>query len=345
MRTRGDITLWLVVVGLGGLGSGACDRAPVVAPEEASSGETAPEVDAAEETEGFLMAADGAGLYYRKIGAGPVVILPGRLFAYDDFRWLAEAGRTLIAYDMRNRGRSEAIADPERLTLAADIEDLEAVRRHFGVETFTPIGYSYLGLMVVLYAIEQPDRVERIVQLGPVPIRFGTEYPPEQRAELAPDPEVVARLRQQRSEQRHVDHPREYCAEEWTGYARPLLVGDLANVDRIPSADFMCSMPNEWPIRLARHFEHHFGSVQRLEPPLERIAALPRPVLVVHGRLDRNAPYGAGREWASTLPDARLLTVERGAHQSFAEYPDLVRPAIRAFLEGDWPPEAQQVSD
>ena len=39
------------------------------------------------------------------------------------------------------------------------------------------MGYSYLGFMVVLYAMDHPDRVERLVQLGPVPRKFGTEYP------------------------------------------------------------------------------------------------------------------------------------------------------------------------
>lgn len=47
----------------------------------------------------------------------------------------------------------------------------------------SPIGYSYVGLLVMLYALEHPDRVERIVQLGPVPIRFGTEFPPERRSD------------------------------------------------------------------------------------------------------------------------------------------------------------------
>lgn len=292
---------------------------------------------------GFLLTSDDVGLYYQKVGSGPALILPGRLFAFDDFRWLADEGYTLVSYDMRGRGRSESLTETAELTVHADVRDLEAVRRHFGVETFTAVGYSYLGLMVVLYALEHPERVDRIVQLGPVPIRFGTEYPAELTAERPHDEDVLTRLREARAEQMHLTHPREYCIDEWNLYSRVNLVGDPANVDAVPTAEFICSMPNEWPVNLARHFEHSFVSVQELDVPRARIRSLDLPVLTIHGRLDRNAPYGAGREWAMTLPEARLLTIERAAHQSFAEYPEIVRPAIRDFLEGRWPTESEEV--
>jgi pimeloyl-ACP methyl ester carboxylesterase len=134
---------------------------------------------AQELTEGFVKNGDGVELYYVKAGSGAqTVILPARLFTFDDFRWLAQR-YTLIAYDMRNRGRSARVEELDKISLAADVADLEAIRRHFQVETFHTIGYSYLGLMVVLYTLEHPERVGRVVQIGPVPLKFGTEYRPE----------------------------------------------------------------------------------------------------------------------------------------------------------------------
>jgi pimeloyl-ACP methyl ester carboxylesterase len=72
-------------------------------------------------------------------------------------------------------------------------------------------------------------------------------------------------------------------------------------------------MPNEWPVNLRRHFEYHFTGVQRLEVSRDAVARVKAPVLTIHGTWDRNAPYAAGREWALTLPNARLITVERAA--------------------------------
>jgi len=126
---------------------------------------------------GYVAGPDGVRLYYERIGTGgPTLIVPGRLFLARDLAPLARR-HTLILYDMRNRGRSSRVENGSLLTLQKDVEDLEAVRRHFGVERFVPLGYSYLGFMVVLYAMEHPERVERLVQLGPVPRKFGTEYP------------------------------------------------------------------------------------------------------------------------------------------------------------------------
>lgn len=126
---------------------------------------------------GYVTGADGVQLYYQRIGNGrEVVIVPGRLFLVDALEPLARS-HTIIFYDMRNRGRSAPVVDGALITIQKDVEDLEAIRRHFGVSRFTPVGFSYLSLMVVMYAAAHPDRITRIVQLGPVPRKFGTPYP------------------------------------------------------------------------------------------------------------------------------------------------------------------------
>jgi proline iminopeptidase len=294
---------------------------------------------------GTVTTADGVRLYFQKVGSGrTTVILPAHLFTFEDFRRLAHH-ITLISYDMRNRGRSDPVTDGEKITIQADVEDLETVRRHFKVEKFTPIGYSYLGLMVVLYAMKYPDRVERIIQLGPMPLTFGTEYQPEftmTDQESVLETAGVKRLRKLRDENFHLAHPKEYCEEEWQ-VTRFLLVGDPSKVERLPGD--ICSMPNEWPTNLARHLQHHFvESIQKLDIPREEVSQVSHPVLIIHGTKDRNAPYGAGREWAYLLPNARLLTVKGAAHQIFAEAPETVFPAIEAFLDGQWPSHSERVS-
>ena len=221
--------------------------------------------------------------------------------------------------------------------------DVERIRQHFKVKKASLIGYSYLGLMVVMYAMDHPDAVERLVQLGPVPIKFGTEYPDNLMNKDEPgDPALLQELRRLRKEENyHVTHPKEYCEKEWS-YSRVGLVGNPANADKISAKP--CEMPNEYPINLAKHFESSFASVQKLDIAKEKIAAVKVPVLTIHGTKDRNAPYGSGREWALTLPNARLLTIKDGAHQSFDEFPEIVIPALRKFLAGDWPQDAERVT-
>ena len=296
----------------------------------------------AQVTEGFVDTPDGVRLYYEKSGSGAkTLILPARLFLYPDFRTLDERF-TVIAYDMRNRGRSELVVDGSLLTLEHDVSDLETVRQHFGVERFGTVGYSYLGKMVVLYALEHPGRVERIVQIGPVPLALGTEYPPELRnddTDSIHDPGERAELRRLRAESFHLEQPQKYCELEWL-FTRKELVGDPKDAEKIGPGP--CAMPNEWPTNLARHFFHHFGSMSRFDLSPSDVAALSLPVLTIHGTKDRNAPYGAGREWAEALPGARLLTLEGAAHQAWADRPELVE-AIRRFFEGVWPEGATEL--
>src|SRR5687768_8338103 len=127
--------------------------------------------------QGYIRATDGVRLFYRKVGSGaPAVIVPGDLFLFNDFQRLAN-GRTIVFYDMRNRGRSDAVSDSTAITIRHDVDDLETIRRHFGFERVQLVGYSYLGMMVVMYAMAHPGRVDRVVQLGPVPRQWDTQYP------------------------------------------------------------------------------------------------------------------------------------------------------------------------
>jgi pimeloyl-ACP methyl ester carboxylesterase len=291
---------------------------------------------------GWITGPDSVRLYYEKLGNGPrTIIVPGRLFLARELAPLAQR-HTLILYDMRNRGRSSRVEDGRLITIQKDVEDLEAVRRHFGVDRFVPIGYSYLGLMVVLYAMAHSDRVERLVQLGPVPRKFGTEYPASllhQDSVPVVSPAAAARLDSLERAGWMTDHPRKFCEESRVNAVR--LVGDPANAVRLPN---QCDMPNEWPVNLQRHFQHHFAGVQRLDVPKEAVARVKVPVLTIHGTWDRNAPYAAGREWALTLPDARLITVPRAAHQVTADAPGVVLPAIDEFASGRWPARAEKIT-
>ena len=292
---------------------------------------------------GFVAGPDGVRLYYEKIGTGPkTIIVPGRLFLARD---LAPLGKrhTLILYDMRNRGRSSRVEDGALLTIQKDVEDLEAVRRHFRAERFVPVGYSYLGFMVVLYAMDHPDRVERVVQLGPVPRKFGTEYPASllhRDSVQVVDSGKAARIDSLERSGWAREHPREFCEESRRTF-EVRLVGDPARAAGLMDP---CDMPNEWPANLERHFEHHFGAVRQLDVPKESVARVRVPVLTIHGTWDRNAPYASGREWALTLPNARLVTVERAGHVVTADAPDIVLPAIDRFVSGGWPERAEKIT-
>jgi len=292
---------------------------------------------------GYVTADDGVRLFYQKTGAGAqTVIVPYGFTLFKDFRVLAK-GRTMIFYDMRDRGRSDEVRDAAKITIQKDVDDLEAVRKHFGVEKVSLIGESYLGMMVVLYATQHPEHVTRIVQIGPVSRRFGTQYPAEFRAadaDQVPDPAERNRLEAMEKSGYAAAHPKEFCEQDWR-VERAGLVGDPTHAGR--AGDGYCEFPNEWTAHLEKHFDASIASIRQLEISDADLAKVSMPVLTIHGTNDRNAPYGGGREWASSLANVGLVTVRGAAHFPWLDDPTLVFSSIDTFLRGDWPASAEKI--
>jgi pimeloyl-ACP methyl ester carboxylesterase len=80
------------------------------------------------------------------------------------------ARRTLWYYDQRGGGRS-----PVRRETPVDwgthVEDLAALRTRWGLDRATLLGYSWGGLLAMLYALRYPDTVDRLALVCPAPAR------------------------------------------------------------------------------------------------------------------------------------------------------------------------------
>lgn len=283
--------------------------------------------------EGFLQTPDGEKLHYRKSGRGtPAIIVPLDFLMWDAFFPLVDRG-TVIAYDPRGRGRSSAI---DRIGFDYDLRDLETVRRHFNIDRFIPVGYSYFGLVVAMYARDHPEHVERLVQIAPVAMT-----PAARNAEPPPGPEAPAadvRRREEMLKANDIDnHPREFCEADFKVF-RYLLVGDAQKVDRLRSS---CEYENEQPKRLWHTFKLIDTSLEKISMSPKDLKAISMPVLIIHGTKDRNAPYAGSHTWAKSFLAARLLTIEGAGHAALWENKEAVMDAIRSFVAGGWPDDAE----
>jgi proline iminopeptidase len=115
----------------------------------------------------------GVELFVRRIGAGPAaVVLHGGPGAHHDyllpaFDALAE-GRELVYYDQRGGGRS-AVARDVPVGWTEHVADLEALRGTWAMDRLTLVGYSWGGLLAVLYALAHPSRVAKLALVSPAP--------------------------------------------------------------------------------------------------------------------------------------------------------------------------------
>jgi pimeloyl-ACP methyl ester carboxylesterase len=291
-------------------------------------------------SDGYITLEDGVRLYFEKVGSGSkAVIIPNGFHILDDFRHLGH-WRTLIFYDVRNRGRSDTVADPAKLArgIQQDVDDLNALRRHFGIEHADVLGHSYIGWMVGLYAMKYAAHVGRVVQIGPAQPDAYKQYPAPLSYADAVFADVMAKLGQMIKEPPSGD-PKEGCKKFWA-VLRVIYVADPKDADRIDWG--RCDLANERNFR-QYWIGHIWPSIQGLKLTAEEMAKATAQVLIVHGTKDRSAPYGGGRDWAILLPDARLLTVENAAHAPWIEAPELVFGSIKAFFDGAWPEAAEEV--
>src|SRR6185503_15802689 len=114
---------------------------------------------------------NGISLYTRQLGSGPlVIVLHGGPGAHHDYLLpqydLLARRRSLFYYDQRGGGRSPV----PRETPAGwreHVADLEGIRAQLGLETMTLCGYSWGGLLAVLYWLEHSDRIERLALVSP----------------------------------------------------------------------------------------------------------------------------------------------------------------------------------
>lgn len=274
----------------------------------------------------YVTTADGVRLFAEALGTSDsCVIIPNAVYMRRDFERLAAKGHRVILFDMRNRGRSGVGAGG----VLEDVEDLEAVRAHFGVGTAALIGHSYLGLVVALYAMKYPDCVSRVIQISPAQPWLGKSYAPPLSYSDDVLKQVWAALQGMESLRASME-PVEFC-KKWWEVARRLFVEDAAHVAGIDDWGF-CELDNE------RNFMKHWianivPSLQKLKLGVEEFGRVKCPVLVIHGTRDRSAPYGGGVDWAKSFVQGRLVSVEGVGHVPWVESPEVVWGEVEGFLE------------
>ena len=296
--------------------------------------------------EGMVDAGSGVQLYYRLVGAGrdTVVVLhggPGLNMEYfaDDLAPLA-ASHALLFYDQRGAGRSSLVTDSAALDGQRFAEDLEAIRKHFGLERVTLLGHSWGAGVAALYAARYPVRVQRLIIVGGIPLRLAELTKAFE--ELAAGRDSATRAQMQQWREARLANPTDAaaCRAYYTLWFGPFF-GDSA-ATRHTRGDFCAGSEaarRNKIVSVDRYVAASLGDWD-WRPGLRQLEA---QTLVIHGSVDP-LPLASGREWARALPNARLLVFEGIGHFPYVEVPDAFFPAVDEFLRGSWPVGAEQVA-
>lgn len=284
---------------------------------------------------GYVRGADGVRLFHRKVvDGGPVAVLlhggPGSSMngVWPDLEPLGK-GRTVVMYDQRGGGRSQILQDPARLTAQHHVRDLEAVRLALRLDRFTLIGESWGSLLAVLYASEHPDRVERLVLIGPAP---PTRAIMERRLDESDETMGMRRrLAEISRAMPGAKDPINLCREFFGLYMKQFFVRPEAIPSRRGSS---CDGP---PEGVRNYFVVNQATLASLgdfdvRPQLSRLRIL---ALVIEGEKSIPTTVESARAFASALPRATLVLVPDAGHYPQVERPDLFFPAVEKFLSGN----------
>ena len=263
---------------------------------------------------------DGVPVHYQEAGessAPPLALIHG--FASSNLVWskvllsLADAGFRVIAPDLLGYGYSGKPRDLD-YTIASQAKMVVGLLDQLGIARIVLVGSSYGGAVAATIALDQPERVEKLVLVGAVtnnrPTRymlmrlFGSPIIGDILSPLVVGSRRLLRMRMKRVYDRHA-----WQLDERRVQARHLPLATRGTHRAI--------------IRTVRRWD------------AERISRdahlLKQPTLIVWGDTDREVPLADGVRLQQEIPDSRLFVFRECGHLPHEEYPEEFTTLVAEF--------------
>ncbi|MFH9981404.1 alpha/beta fold hydrolase [Streptomyces sp. NPDC017179] len=260
----------------------------------------------------------------------PLVLCHGGPGLWDMFGDLAglPAGVTpVVRWDQRGCGRSQRCAGP--WTSERFVADLDAVRRHFGLDRMALLGHSWGAQLALSYALAHPERVSALVYVAGTGIGPDEDWHPAYRqnllARLGEHPERLARWQELTDRPRRTEaEDRERAVLQWSA--------DFADQKRAlalaeRTADPWFGVNHECNQGLNAERKRTWGT-SGLDAACRR---LDLPVLIVDGGRDIR-PRTAVDSLERALPRVRRIVFPDAGHMPWVEQPQGFRRAVAAAL-------------
>jgi len=288
-------------------------------------------VAAAPAEKGQTFQAPGATLYVEVIGTAagvPLVVVnggPGFDHTYEHatvpgvtsaWEVLAKT-RRVVFYDQRGNGRSGALKAGQSCTLADQIDDLEAVRAHLGVDKIDLLGHSWGGYLVMAYSARHPEHIRHLVTVGSAAPKwsetvflFKDIFPEgQERSDGLAFADALGDAAASAAGLREYFH--------WLFYAPEKRDAFVAQVN-----------PSVFNKSVSEALNHDLERFD-LNPELRKFKF---PTLVITGRYDINVAPSVAYKIHKAIAGSQLAVFERSGHLPFYEEPEAFVRTVEAFL-------------
>ncbi|KAB2441566.1 alpha/beta fold hydrolase [Bacillus luti] len=240
-----------------------------------------------------------------------------------------EGCMTVVYYEQRGCGRSEAPQDDGEYSINTLVEDLEELRKQLNVEKVNLLGYSFGGQLCLEYALKYPKAVEKMVLQAPLLDDFNDMYTVQIEGFLQV---TKGEMKEQISKICKSEIPlKEKYNQIWS-------IVDTETVDQLlfKNEEFAKLNRNLWKksqlSNTGKMSKVIFGTKLSL-PLIERMKDLETDTCVIVGEHDYNTGVGMSKKITNQMKNSKLVIFENSAHFPDIEETDKVCETIIEFLE------------
>ena len=270
----------------------------------------------------------GVSLWTAVTGEGPpLMLLHGGPGAPDYLGPLAALLPARVhRHEQRGCGRSEE--GPAPVTIRALLDDLDGLRAHWGLERCVVGGHSWGASLALLYALERPARVTRLLYLNGMGIETGweREHAGNVRARLAEEDVARHAALVRARDAAASEEERDRLSAEAFAIAVKADCPDPA-----VRAEVRALLRGPFRRRINQALVAEWNAMLPALAP--RVSRCEVAALLVQGARDTR-PNGPARRLAERLPDARYVELDGAGHFPWMERPEAFLEAVGPWIGG-----------
>jgi 3-oxoadipate enol-lactonase len=259
----------------------------------------------------------GQTVHYVKEGAGePILILNGIMMStksWEPFVGSLTAHNTLIRLDFFDQGASARMTGPYTQDVQSDL--VEGLLDHLGIEKINIVGISYGGEVALLFAVNHPDRVRRLVVFN------ATSYTSPWLKDIGRQWIAIGKTRDGQTYYKAtipvIYSPTYYETNlEWMRRREALLVPLFSNPEFLDAMERLTLSAESYDVR-------------------KSLDVIDAPTLIVAADEDYLTPLPNQRALKQMIRDSELVILPGVGHASMYERPKLFVALILGFINQD----------
>lgn len=252
---------------------------------------------------------------------------------------LAGDGYDVYLYDQVGGGLSQRLSNIKEYTAERHKQDLEEIVNRIGQGKVILIGQSWGAMLAVLFAADNPDKVEKMILSGPGPV------PPVNKNLRSIRPPDSLNLKEPAFNNKEAsEQVQNIRSRAMQFFARRFGIR-IASDNEADDFQYLITCATDKTTVCDTSLEIFSGpgagfyvqvmtmkSMNRVEDPRPKLKNTCIPVLIMKGQCD-NQPWGYTQEYCEIFPDHKLIVIQGAGHSIGLEKPKIYIQAIRDFLK------------